>query len=229
MMVQLINIGNEGTYENELNRLAERPALKRRLIEIDKIRAFRRIYVVGCGRSGTWLLTSVMTTFKNIEVVMKELPVAYFGLFKTDRSILVLKRNNVAYQKFKDIPRQIEMVYIIRHPFDVLTSHLPISQRPYHILPDRWLGEMAALRYLIDSGRKKTMVLRYEDLVSKPVETQVALADFFNLEIGVPIDQVVTGTKDASGKTIFQKNRPEHNWQIQVGREQNSLSAKHNA
>ena len=99
----------------------------------------------------------------------------------------------------------IELAYIVRHPFDVLTSYLASSGRPYHILPPRWLGEMFALQYLVTSGRKNTKIVRYEDLVIQPVATQRELASYFNLRIKTPIDQFVTGSKDASGRIVWRK------------------------
>jgi hypothetical protein len=197
MVQQLIlpNPKNERTqdlYEEELLRLKQSGSLARQLAELDKNRPFRRIYVMGCGRSGTKLLTSVMSTFKDAEVVGKELPVEYFGLFVTSCSTLILKRDHKAYQRIKEIPESIEIAYIVRHPFDVLTSHLRISARPYHILPDRWLGEMVALQYLMDTRRKNTKIIRYEDLVTHPVDAQSDLASFFTLAVGVSINELYT-------------------------------------
>jgi hypothetical protein len=197
-MAELINLGSPGLpraqelYDRELRRLKERGALQRKLQEIDKLRSFRRVYVMGCGRSGTWLLTHVMGTFNDTEIVRQELDVAYFGLMITKSSTLVIKRNSVAYQTIKEIPESIEIAYIVRHPFDVLTSQLPGSGRLYHISPDRWLGEMSALKYLVDTRRKNTKIVRYEDLVANPVETQSELAGFFCFGIGVPITEIAT-------------------------------------
>jgi hypothetical protein len=197
MVEQLIlpNPKNERTqdlYARELLRLKEQRALEEQLTAIDRGRPFRRIYVMGCGRSGTWLLTNLMSTFKDTEVVPKELIFEYFGLLVTKCSVLVLKRDHIAYQRVEEIPESIKVAYIIRHPFDVLTSHLPISQRPYHILPHRWLGEMLALQYLLDTGRKDTKIIRYEDLVSKPLDSQADLGSFFDLRVGVSIDDFYT-------------------------------------
>lgn len=185
----------------ELSRLQEPDALIKRLTEIDQIKAFRRILVMGCGRSGTWLLTQIMSTFLDADVVCKELACEYFGLLTTSCSVLVLKRDHLAYQRIEKIPECIEIAYIIRHPFDVLTSHLPKSRRPYHILPDRWLGEMGALRHLTDSDRKLTKVVRYEDLVSRPVDAQEELGSFFSLRIGVPAEQLYTVSNNSAEST----------------------------
>jgi hypothetical protein len=186
------NERTEDLYERELLRLKEQRALEAQLNAIDSIKSFRRIYVMGCGRSGTWLLTNLMSTFKDTEVVPRELGFEYFGLLVTNCSVLVLKRDHTAYQRVEEIPENIKIAYIIRHPFDVLTSHLPISQRPYHILPHRWLGEMLALQYLLDTERKHTKVIRYEDLVGKPLESQATLGSFFDLRVGISIDDFYT-------------------------------------
>jgi len=187
-------------YHKELALLRKPGALARRLVDIDRTKALRRIYIMGCGRSGTWLLTDAMSTFKDIEVVPAELVVEHFGLFQTHRSTLVLKRDFQAYKTIKEIPEQIQIVYIVRHPFEVLTSNLPGSQRPYHILPDRWLGEMSALQYLCDAGRKNSSIIRFEDLVNKPDEVQARLATFFNLQTEVSIDTVVKLAKNVIDK-----------------------------
>jgi len=191
----------QNLYDKELSRLNEPGALEERLTEIDKIRSFHRIYVMGCGRSGTWLLTNLMGTFQDTDVVRKETVFEYFGLLVTSCSTLVLKRDKDAYRRVAKLPESIKIAYIIRHPFDVLTSHLPRSNRPYHILPDRWLGEMAALRHLVDAGRANTKIIRYEDLASKPVETQTDLGDFFDLRAGMTMSAFYTFSNNPTEKT----------------------------
>ena len=210
MVKQIIlpNPGNkpvQALYERELVRLKKPGALERRLAEFDSSKSVRRVYVMGSGRSGTWLLTYVMTTFSDVEVVPKELPVEYFGLLITDSPVLVLKRDRNAYQWTQQIPANIEILYIVRHPYDVLTSHLPPLPRPYFIIPERWVGELTALRYLVESKRKKVAIVRYEDLVTDPVEWQAKLGDFFQLKIRVPIDTIHTTSKNPS-------ESPLHRW-----------------
>lgn len=197
-MAEFINLGGSGPpltearCEAELRRLTEPGALQRRLQDIDKARSFRQIYILGCGRSGTWLLTHVIGTLSDVDVLREELEIAYFGLLTTQQSALAFKRNAGAYRTIKAIPETIEIAYVIRHPYDVLTSHLPGSGRPYHILADRWLGEMEALKHLVDTGRRNVKIIRYEDLVANPVETQSDLAKFFGLSIATPITELVT-------------------------------------
>jgi hypothetical protein len=209
--VVLPNPNNEpvqALYEKELVRLKQPGALQQRLADIDNRKRLRRIYVLGSGRSGTWLLTHVMTTFFDVEVVPRELPVEYFGLLMTDCSVLILKRDRDAYQRTDQIPANIEIVYIVRHPYDVLTSYLPSStSRPYYILPERWVGELTALRHLVDSKRKHVNVVRYEDLVSHSVEWQKKLGHFFRLKIRVPIDTLATSSNNPSESPLHRSRK----------------------
>ena len=197
----------QALYDKELLRLREPGALQRRLAEIDKGKSFRRIYVMGSGRSGTWLLTHVMGTFSDVEVVRKELPVEYFGLLITELPVLVLKRDRDAYQWTQQIPANIEIVYIVRHPYDVLTSHLPPFPRPYFITPERWVGQLTALRSLVESQRNNVQIIRYEDLVSYPVEWQGKLADSFRLKIQTPIDVLLTISNNPTESPLYRSRK----------------------
>lgn len=174
--------------------------LARRIEEIDRIRKFRRIYVMGCGRSGTWLLTSLLATFVDVEIVPSEVPVEDFGLLATDRSVLILKRHHGAYERIETIPDAIEIAMIVRHPFAVLTSHNPTTSLEYHISPHRWLGEMLALQYLLDARRPRTTILRYEDLATSPDIVQARLADETELAVAHAArdaHKVFTGSPEA--------------------------------
>jgi hypothetical protein len=153
---------------------------------------------MGCGRSGTWVLTHVMGTLAGADVVRQELDVAHFGLIVTRETALVIKRNAAAYKTIRTVPETIEIACIVRHPFDVLTSHLPGTGRLYHISPDRWLGEMDALRHLTDSRGMNAKIIRYEDLATDPVAGQSELAGFFRLGIGLPITELRTVSNNPS-------------------------------
>jgi hypothetical protein len=145
------------------------------------------IYIMGCGRSGTWLLTGIMSTFKDISILYREVPVEYFGLLRCQRAALVLKRDAQAYETIESIPQQISIIFAVRHPFDVLTSVHPRTRRSkgrlYHITPGRWLGETMALKWLIDSARPRTKIVRYEDLAGDPNKIQSEIATSLDLEI----------------------------------------------
>ena len=155
-----------GLKKEKLKKFYKNGALEARLTQIDGDRPIKKLYIMGCGRSGTWLLTAVMSTFKGVCVVSKEVPIDFFGQLSTTGDALILKRNSDAYQSIEEISERIGLVYIVRHPFDVLTSNNPQTKRDYHVEPHRWLGEMLALKFLIDAQRKNVQIVRYEDLVT---------------------------------------------------------------
>lgn len=173
--------------ENELELLRLPGALGARLSAMNKQhQIFKRIYVMGCGRSGTWLLTGIMSTFRGVGLIPDELDVAYFGIITTQKKALVLKRNFKSYQSAADIPEEISLVHVVRHPFDVLTSIHHRTKEGFHISPVRWLGEMRSLRQLMEGNRLKLIIVRYEDMVSNPITVQCELASRLALEIEIP-------------------------------------------
>jgi hypothetical protein len=72
-MIQQIILPNpsnepvQALHNKELLRLKQ-PTLQQRLADIDKRKLLRRIYVMGCGRSGTWPLTHAMASLLDVEV-----------------------------------------------------------------------------------------------------------------------------------------------------------------
>jgi hypothetical protein len=177
----------EDLVKKELLALRNSAALKSRLAKIDEAHDFRRIYVMGCGRSGTWLLTGLFSTYSDLEIVPKELGVEYFGMLTTKKKALVIKRDFAAHLRVEMIPECIEIAYIIRHPFDVLTSHNPNNGKTYHIDPHRWLSEMLSLQYLLDSKRNHTTIIKYEDLVHDPDNSQTLIAAKLKLGVSHPV------------------------------------------
>jgi hypothetical protein len=178
------------SLQAQLNWLSKPGNLESRLRDMDKDRRLNRVFVMGCGRSGTWLLAGVMTTFSDVTVVYRELSVEHFGLLSTDSAGLVLKRAWDSYMRIEEIPERIGIAYIVRHPYDVLTSHNPATGRIYHVMPDQWLGEALALQYLLASKRKNTAIIRYEDLVLKPDAAQENLGSFFHMQIGSSVSDI---------------------------------------
>ncbi len=167
-------------------------ALEARLDRIDEERQIQRIFVMGCGRSGTWLLTGLMSTFKDTCVVAKEVPIELFAQLTTTGQTLVLKRNNVAFERMSQMPARIKIAYAIRHPYDVLTSHNPMSAETYHIDIKRWLAEMAALRLALEIGRKDVCIVRYEDMVTDAERVQRKIGDELGLEAGTSVEDMAT-------------------------------------
>lgn len=169
---------------NQINWLSQPGNLEQRLRNLDNERRTKRIFLMGCGRSGTWLLTAAMREFIDLAVVPRELSVEHFGVISTQRLSLLLKRDCELYQRVEDIPQCVSILHIIRHPYDVLTSYNRTNPKfRYHIAPHRWIGEMLALQYLLDTKRPNTKLVRYEDLVFNPDMTLADIGTFFNLKL----------------------------------------------
>lgn len=172
--------------------LASNGQLEARLAEMDAVCTKKRIFIMGCGRSGTWLLTGIMSTFRDVAIIPAEVPVELFGLVNSTKAIQVMKRSMHSFETVEKIPHRISILYVVRHPFDVLTSFNKTTGRKYHISPARWLGEMLALQYLVDTYRLGTKIIRYEDLVENPNFVQAGVGDFFGLEKVVDADQYLS-------------------------------------
>jgi hypothetical protein len=166
--------------------------LEARLDDLDGRTPLKRVFVMGCGRSGTWLLLSLMFTFEDTAVLPREVPVQTFGLVSTSAANLVLKREWKSYYSADSISENIWLLYIVRHPYDVLTSFNPVTGLRFHISPARWLVEMSALRALLERRRKSLIVVRYEDLVSDPKKMQDYLASALGMTIKTDPENVIS-------------------------------------
>lgn len=169
--------------------LGRQGALQERLAELDAAKPTNRIYLMGCGRSGTWLLTGMMYSYSDLAIVPRELSVEHFGLLGCEKPNLLMKRAWDSFETVESIPEDITIIYIVRHPYAVLTSHNPIVPREYYVTTGRWLGEIMALKYLLESGRPKVSVIRYEDLVTDPLGVQINISQSCNLAISMTPDE----------------------------------------
>ena len=166
---------------------AEPARLALRLAARDGERPRRRLYVTGCGRSGTWLLLGMMTTFRDTAVLMAEAAVGRFARLTAPEPVHVLKRAHDSHESLAAIPPAIELLHLVRFPLDVLVSRH--RDRARHVTPERWRAETAALRALLEAGRAGLMVVRYEDLVREPDRVQAAIAERFALEPELPFSR----------------------------------------
>ena len=190
---------NAQQLQARLKHLQKEGVLARFLADSAHKKKQQRIYTMGCGRSGSWLLNSFFSSFADTALVPEELKAEYWGVLSSPKANVVLKRHANSHQQVELLPEQISIAWIVRHPYDVLTSHNPVSGRRFHIQPHRWLSEMLALQYLIKTQRKNTFVYRYEDLVMSPAAAQQQIADDFALEIIKPYDQIVENFKASEG------------------------------
>jgi hypothetical protein len=195
-----------------ISRREDFPAL---LDQIDGANPRDRLFVMGCGRSGTWLLYSLLAKQMDAYVLFEEVDVGRFARIRSNKPIHILKRNHKSYETAHRIPASVATVWIVRHPFDVLTSHHPVyGHKSFHIGPDRWNGEMDALRAFLATSRKNVAVLRYEDLVYDPegtlarsmtslgFEFSESKREFSDIEIPALVQRAMHGLRPVSRDSI---------------------------
>lgn len=97
------------------------------------------IFIAGCGRSGTTLMRRLMKCFDDTYVYDEhEKPFTFFAELTVPQRVLVVKRTAGCWSSLYALPKQIELIYCVRHPFDTLTSKLSPNKEGYHIEPERW-------------------------------------------------------------------------------------------
>lgn len=154
----------------------------------------RPIFIGGCGRSGTTLLLSLLSTQPNILAIPEE--TYAFSPFPNKTSKNKRKRyidqiiKNILKQNIEGKERFVEktpanvlsydrivryfggncsIVNIVRDGRDVITSKHPTDPESYYIDPKRWIRD-------VSSGKKfealeQVITIKYEKLVSETIDT----------------------------------------------------------
>lgn len=204
--------GPEKELAEALRRLEQPGALVARLADLDRAGPRQRIYLMGCGRSGTWLLTSLMACFGALDVIAKEVPVEMFGLLRPGQPNVLLKRAWDSHRRLEAIPRSVRILQIVRHPFDVLTSHNPVTKTTYHVQPERWLAEMAALRRQVESDADRLVEVTYEELVGDASAALARIGAAFGLAVVTsPAEILRKGDLPPEAKVAMHGVRPVDN------------------
>lgn len=139
------------------------------------------IFIAGCARSGTTLMQRLMRCFGGLRILEGEHPASVFEEF-ADLAPLVVKRNSNGWRELPSLHPSVGICYMVRHPYDVLTSYHPRTQsRGYHVTPERWINEYGAWQEIRE--RENVCVVRYEDLLQLPQEQLSRIAEAFGLEI----------------------------------------------
>src|SRR5688572_18571719 len=149
-----------------------------------------KIFIAGCGRSGTTLIRDLMGCFHNTYVLNEgeygESSFSRFSDISHSESHAVIKRTGECWKTLPILPNDIELMYCVRHPFDVMTSIHPFTKhlRRFHITYERWEAEYNALKTLQKSQLYRSIfILKYEELVHNPNLIQEKIVDHFGLNI----------------------------------------------
>lgn len=143
------------------------------------------IMIVGCGRSGTTLLLSILGAHPHIFAIPKETTAfAHWNnknqpkrLDRLYREFIFNKISNTATRWCEKTPNhvrqigrimdyfdgEVQFIHLIRDGRDVMLSRHPSSRRDYWITPLRWVQDVkAGLEY---QGHSNVLTVYYENLV----------------------------------------------------------------
>ncbi len=164
---------------------------------------FERIHIVGCARSGTTMLYFALSGFQNTILYEREVSVWNWpGLRDTlslitkkkddDTSFIITKRNSTWYneEKLNRLLNYVEhfnigIIYLIRNPFDVLTSKHRLKPGQYYVDFDMWLNSINAGEFLKQKlhNSPRFLVVRYEDLILNISEVEKDFKSTFGLRL----------------------------------------------
>lgn len=146
----------------------------------------QRVFVTGCGRSGTWLMASMLHCIPEIRKAEQESPLGAFLEMPDEPKIHFVKRTHDAYKYFDRIPADIKVIHVIRHPYDVLCSRHRETEK--YISLSRLEAEHAAcFTHLKD--RPNTLIVKYEDLVLHPSDIQSETEGFLGVKSATPFSE----------------------------------------
>jgi tetratricopeptide (TPR) repeat protein len=165
----------------------------------------KRIFIGGCGRSGTWLCEQLFACFDDCQRNDTERHFGRFAYLPSGNNLHVLKRMHNSHRTLEKLPHDIGLIYMIRHPFDVLVSeHLGKTN---FISFDNWMSEYKT--YLQIKDRPNTVIVRYEELVANPNNFQRTLETTFSITPDIPITEFYKRAKPRKGvERAMQSLRP---------------------
>lgn len=141
-----------------------------------------KIYITGCAVSGTTLLLRMFYSFKNVEIIDKEIKLNKF-MNQNSEKILIGKRtsrsifsnhnpNIIKSINIINNNKNLKIINIIRDGRDVIESG--------KVDIKRWISSIESYQKY---GELIDLNIKYEDLIFCPNETQKLIAYKFDLEI----------------------------------------------
>lgn len=168
------------------------------------------IYIGGCGRSGTTLLLSILSSHKEIFACPNELNLFYDFRMEADhiylpkfyrlyRTFILHKIKKSANRYCEKSPANIQrfevinqyhkgnfkLIHIIRDGRDVTLSKHPKKRDQYWVEPERWLRDVSmGLQYL---DHPNVYTVRYEELVNDFINSITKICKFLEIEVSADI------------------------------------------
>jgi hypothetical protein len=164
----------------------------------------KRVYIIGCSRSGTTMLHYAMIAFKNTILFDKETNIwsrpsisEVIDIYKEKcyqkYSTFYVSKRHAEWWQDKELYKSIEyisryrvyVINIIRDPRDVLSSRHPYDKKRYYVEPWMWEMSIKASDFLMKKLEyyKYKLTIKYEDVVLNPKVIEETLIKNLGLEL----------------------------------------------
>ena len=205
----------------------------RRWLMRRRFRHLRPVVIGGCGRSGTSLLLSILSSHPGVTAIPHETqllcPGAYWpsdgrvsppdvgGLFR-ELSQLPVSAVSVAW--CEKTPRNVQnfgaiidvfggsarLIHIVRDGRDVVLSRHPRSPEEFWVSPERWTADVrAGLQF---QSHPQVLTLHYEDLVTDLRNSCQTLCRFLHLEYDDRLERYPQFARMVESDAWFGSARP---------------------
>ncbi len=163
--------------------------------DIEKLKSmssYSPIIIGGCGRSGTTLLLSILSSNSKVFGIRDEL-YSFYPSFRPKKIINHLEDNNFKSSKvwcektpknilnfkkiYKAFNEKVKLIHIVRDGRDVVTSEHPFHPNKYWVDKDRWVSDVnAGLKFPYG------ILVKYEDLVFNTENELLRICNFCGLD-----------------------------------------------
>ena len=146
----------------------------------------KRVYIVGCSRSGTTMLHYAMIAFKDTVLFdketniwshpnMRDIFLLYKENYHNNNNIFYISKRHAKWWYYEDLYKSlyhimkydVYLINIVRDPRDVLTSKHPFEKRKYYVEPWYWEKSIESADILIKNLGiyRNKLTIKYEELV----------------------------------------------------------------
>lgn len=194
------------------------------------------IIIGGCARSGTTLMSAILSAHPHIFVIPHETYVfAYYSRYKSLIPFDVMKiyyyllkyKINPSCKRFcektaknvrsfnttlKYFGENIKLINMVRDGRDVILSTAPVNPSKFLVTPERWVNDVKhGLKY---EGNPQVLTIKYEDLILNFKETIKKVCDFIGEDCNEHILNWYKYKTLTEHEALFGKIKPLHSKSI---------------
>lgn len=194
------------------------------------------IFIGGCGRSGTTLLLSLISTHPGIYAIPEETRAFAAGGYPPEETIdrslqpyidfiysRLIRGGEQAFGSnrwcektpmnvhfisaiFDYFGEEAQFINIVRDGRDVVTSRHPSDPESYYVSPNRWVRDVSA--GLEFEEHPRVLTVRYEDLTDDYISTMRLVFKFLQVRFPVEVKNYPETSQFADSKAWFGKAKP---------------------